>query len=158
VGLATVADSLAANVSNVALGAQTMATPDGRHAWESLSDAASPCFGRDMLGPTAVLGSVAVPDYEYNIAGNVINMKFQPGDFKGEEGLNRLVTVSKVMVEQQIPELQFNFTGNEILEAARQNPEKYQNLIVRVSGFSDYFVKMSSEIQNDVIRRTAHTL
>ncbi len=144
---------MAANVSNIGLGAEVGATPDGRQAGRPLSDAASPHFGRDRLGPTAFLRSVATPDYEKCFCGNVINMKFDPDTFQGEEGIERLLPVSKIMVKDRIPELQFNFSGNEQLLKAQENPEEYGNLVVRVSGFSSYFVTLDREVQEDVIRR-----
>ncbi|HNS48330.1 MAG TPA: pyruvate formate lyase family protein [bacterium] len=147
---------MAANVSNIPAGREVGATPDGRRAGAPLSDAASPYFGRDRRGPTAFIGSVARPDYTGAVGGSVINMKFEPAFFRGPEGTRLLSAFTRSFVARRIQELQFNFTGNELLEAARRDPEKHRNLIVRVSGFSEFFVNLSPEVQADVIRRRAH--
>ncbi|MCX7803707.1 MAG: hypothetical protein N3A38_00825 [Planctomycetota bacterium] len=147
---------MAANISNIAAGRETGATPDGRRKGTPLSDAASPFFGRDMKGPTAFLRSVAVPDYRCVVGGTVINMKFEPAFFQDEAGARRFAALTGFFVRHRIPELQFNFTGNETLLAARREPEKYRNLVVRVSGFSAYFTNLSPEVQDDIIRRRAH--
>jgi formate C-acetyltransferase len=62
----------------------------------------------------------------------------------------------KAFVRKRVPELQFNFTGNERLLAAQKNPELHRDLVVRVSGFSQYFVHLAKEVQDDVIRRRSH--
>ncbi len=147
---------MAANVQNVSAGRNVGATPDGRHAYQPLSDAASPHFGSDVRGPTALLHSVAVPDYTRAVGGTVINMKFDPDHFRGDDGANRFVPLLKFFVRRRIPQLQFNFTANNTLLAARRDPEKYRSLVVRVSGFSAHFVKLAPEVQEDVIRRRAH--
>jgi len=145
--------AMAANVQNISAGREVGATPDGRHAGTPLSDAASPYFGRDMHGPTAFLGSVAAPDYHRVLTGSVINMKFDPAHFRDEAGAARFLTLTKTFVRRRIPELQFNFTGNDALRAARHDPERYRNLVVRVSGFSAYFVTLDREVQDDILRR-----
>ena len=77
---------MAANIQNIAAGKEVKATPDGQLAYTSLSDAASPYFGRDEKGPTAFLGSVATPDYTKTVGGTVINMKLDPDFFGGNIG------------------------------------------------------------------------
>lgn len=144
------------NVWNIAAGKEVGATPDGRRAGTPLSDAASPHFGRDLHGPTAVLQSVSRPDYHRVLTGSVINMKFEPEYFQGDEGAQRFAAFTHFFVQQRIPELQFNFTGNELLLAAQQHPEHYPHLVVRVSGFSAYFNRLTPEVQHDIIRRRAH--
>lgn len=148
--------AMAANISNIAAGKATGATPDGRKAGTPLSDAASPYFGRDVKGPTAFLRSVATPDYRQTLSGSVINMKFQPEFFQDEDGASRFGALTRFFVRHRIPELQFNFTDNRDLLAAQKDPEKYRSMVVRVSGFSAYFVELSREVQQDVIRRRAH--
>jgi pyruvate-formate lyase len=148
--------AMAANTSNIPAGKEVGATPDGRRAFTPLSDAASPYFGCDTHGPTAFLNSVAKPDYKLVLTGSVINMKFDPAFFKGPDGARVFVALMKAFVRNRIPELQFNFTGNEVLKAAQAEPELHRDLVVRVSGFSQYFVRLSREEQNDVIRRRAH--
>ncbi len=148
--------AMAANVQNISAGREVGATPDGRRAGEPLSDAASPAFGRDRKGPTAFLQSVAVPDYRRVLTGTVINMKFEPQFFQGDDGAQRFEALTRFFVERRIPQLQFNFTGQETLEQAQAHPEQFGHLVVRVSGFSAYFTRLSREVQADVIRRRAH--
>ena len=148
--------AMAANTSNIPAGKEVGATPDGRKSGLPLSDAASPFFGRDKKGPTAFLHSVSRPDYKRVLTGSVINMKFEPDFFRDEAGAQRFIALMKFFVRERIPELQFNFTGTETLKAAQDNPEHFENLVVRVSGFSAYFTRLNREVQDDVIRRKAH--
>jgi formate C-acetyltransferase len=148
--------AMAANTSNIPAGKEVGATPDGRYAFTPLSDAASPYFGRDTHGPTAFLNSVAKPDYRLVLTGSVINMKFEPAFFQGPGGARVFVSLMKAFVRNRVPELQFNFTGNEVLKAAQASPELHRDLVVRVSGFSQYFVHLPRDVQDDVIRRRAH--
>lgn len=148
---------MAANVSNIYSGKEVGATPDGRKAFTPLSDAASPFFGRDIKGPTAFIKSVSAPDYSKALLGSVVNMKFEPEFFQGEEGAKRFNALTHTFVKDRIQELQFNFTGNKALLEAQKNPQAYLNLVVRVSGFSAYFVTLDKEVQEDIIRRRAHT-
>lgn len=148
--------AMAANTNNIPAGKEVGATPDGRRALTPLSDAASPYFGRDVSGPTALLNSVAKPDYRLVLTGSVINMKFEPAFFRGPGGAAVFTSLMKAFVRKRVPELQFNFTGNETLKKAQKDPELHRDLVVRVSGFSQYFVHLSKEVQDDVIRRRAH--
>jgi pyruvate-formate lyase len=148
--------AMAANTSNIPAGEEVGATPDGRRAFTPLSDAASPYFGRDTHGPTAFLNSVSKPDYHRVLTGSVINMKFEPAFFQGPDGEAVFLALMRVFVRNRVQELQFNFTGNETLLDAQTNPELHRNLVVRVSGFSQYFIQLSKEVQEDVIRRRAH--
>jgi formate C-acetyltransferase len=148
--------AMAANTSNIPAGKEVGATPDGRHAGTPLSDAASPFFGRDTNGPTAFLRSVARPDYQQVLTGSVINMKFEPEFFLDEAGATRFGAITRFFVKNRIPELQFNFTGTSKLVEAQKHPENYGDLVVRVSGFSGYFTRLGTEVQDDVIRRRGH--
>jgi formate C-acetyltransferase len=91
------------------------------------------------------------------LTGSVINMRFDPAFFEGADGERIFLSLMKVFVRNRIQELQFNFTDNEVLLDAQKNPELHANLIVRVSGFSEYFIRLPEEVQADVIRRRAHT-
>ncbi len=148
--------AFAANVSNIDAGKYVGATPDGRHACTALSDAASPYYCRDRQGPTAFINSVSRPDYHLVLTGSVVNMKFEPEHFQGDQGAERFSAFTHAFVKGRVPELQFNFTGNERLHDAVEHPEEYQNLVVRVSGFSAYFTRLAPDVQQDVIRRRAH--
>lgn len=147
---------MAANVNNIDAGREVPATPDGRKARTPLSDAASPFFGRDRRGPTAFLGSVAAPDYTNAQGGTVINMRFDPLYFRGERGAGTFRAFTKAFVRRRIPQLQFNFTDDATLLDAQRNPDRHRSLLVRVSGFSAYFVELGPEVQADILRRRAH--
>ncbi|HBC88307.1 MAG TPA: hypothetical protein DCZ94_15250 [Lentisphaeria bacterium] len=148
--------NMATNIQNIPCGAEVKATPDGRRAFTPLADAASPNSGRDMKGPTAFINSVSAPDYSKTVGGTVINMKFDPEFFPGEKGAECFLAITREFVRKRIHELQFNFSGNEILEAARKDPEKHAGLVVRVSGFSAYFTRLDKKVQDDIIRRRVH--
>lgn len=83
-------------------------------------------------------------------------MRFSPELFAGAEGIRRFTTFTHIFVKQRIQELQFNLNSNQTLQDALSNPEQHRNLVVRVSGFSAYFVQLDPEVQNDIIRRRAH--
>lgn len=146
---------MATNVSNIPAGAITPATPDGRHAKTPLSDAASPHFGRDEHGPTAVIASISKPDYS-RCNCSVINMRFLPDFFQGEVGARFFGSITKTFVRNRIQEMQFNFSDEKTLEQALAHPEQYRDLLVRVSGFSAYFTQLDQAVQRDIMRRRAH--
>ncbi len=150
--------NMATNIQNIPCGAEVKATPDGRRAFTPLADAASPNSGRDVKGPTAFIASVSVPDYTKTVGGTVINMKFDPEFFAGERGADIFLGFTRKFVSGGIHELQFNFTGNEMLQAARKDPEKYAGLVVRVSGFSAYFTRLEGKVQDDIIKRRTHRI
>lgn len=147
---------MAANVQNVAAGLEVGATPDGRRSREPLSDAASPSFGRDRNGPTAVARSVAKLDYKLAPGGNVVNMKFHPSALAGDEGVAALAALIRTCFGLGGVQLQFNTAGVEMLRAAMEKPQDYADLVVRVSGFSAYFTRLDRAVQEDVLARTEH--
>ncbi len=146
---------MASNTQNVSAGAGTPATPDGRRAGTPLSDAASPSCGQDREGPTAFVNSIIRPDYSQSNC-TVVNMRFTPDLFKGEKGIACMVSLLRRFVKGGGHEMQFNVTDNRVLEQAMTNPEAYGDLIVRVSGFSDYFVNLAPGVQRDILRRQVH--
>lgn len=97
-----------------------------------------------------------MPDYHRVLTGSVINMRFDPDHFRDEAGAERFLAFTRYFVANRIPELQFNFTQNATLLAAQREPEKYRDLVVRVSGFSARFVELAPEVQADILRRRAH--
>lgn len=149
---------MAANVKNVSAGYEVGATPDGRKAREPVSDAASPSFGRDRHGPTAVIRSVAKLDYGLAPGGNVVNMKVHPTSVSGEEGLNALASLIRTCFDLGGVQLQFNTVDRAMLLDAMEHPERYADLVVRVSGFSAYFTRLDPAVQRDVLARTEHAL
>ncbi len=146
---------MATNISNIPAGQMMKASPDGRLAWTPLSDAASPYYGRDMHGPTAFVSSICKPDYRLQNC-TVVNMRFMPDFFSGEEGRQRFLAFTREFIRRGGHEMQFNVTDNATLEAALRDPEHFGDLVVRVSGFSAYFTRLEPVVQQDIMRRLAH--
>lgn len=132
------------------------ATPDGRMAGEVLSEGISPVQGYDRLGPTAVIKSAAKMD-QVMAGGTLLNQKFTPSILEGEKGLQSLQHLIRAYFKLGGHHIQFNVIKAETLRAAQKNPEEYQNLIVRVAGYSDYFNNLSKTLQDEIISRTEHT-
>lgn len=149
---------MAANINNIDAGREVGASADGRRALEPLSDAASPTFGRDLNGPTAVIRSVAKLPYRLCPGGNVINMKLHPSSIEGPKGLASLAALVRTCFDLGGIQLQFNTTGRETLQAAIERPAEYENLVVRVSGFSAQFVYLDKSVKDDILARTEHAL
>ena len=145
--------AMAANVSNIYAGRQIGATPDGRKRGEPLSDAASPTYGRDQKGVTFTLSSVAKPDYTRAACGTVVNQKFMPSMFTPDR-IKKLAALVRVYFRKGGQEIQINATSREVLTDAMEHPENYQDLVVRVSGFSAYFVTLDRAVQLDILNRT----
>ena len=144
---------MAANISNISAGKQISATPDGRLAGEPLSDAASPTYGRDVNGATTTILSLTKPDYSKVATGTVINQKFSPSMFNDEKR-KKLLSLIKVFMKKGGQEIQINASSRQILKDAMENPDKYSNLVVRVSGFSAFYVTLDPDVQKDILNRT----
>ena len=139
---------------NVTLGEQVGAMPDGRHAFTPQADNASPMSGRDTNGPTAALSSVAYTDLFMMQTGELVNQRFDPALLRGEKGLDILESIVRGYFEQYGEHLQVNVVDTETLRAAQKNPKEYQNILVRVAGYSAYFVELERKVQDDIISRT----
>jgi len=131
------------------------ATPDGRKAGEPLSEGISPVQGADRKGPTAVIKSCAKIDHA-KTGGTLLNQKFTPQLLADEEGLAKLGSLIRTYFKLDGHHIQFNVISSEMLRDAQKHPERYRNLIIRVAGYSDYFVDLSAELQNEIIKRTEH--
>jgi trans-4-hydroxy-L-proline dehydratase len=140
---------------HVYFGSVTGATPDGRKAYEPLSEGISPVQGMDVKGPTAVLKSASKIDH-IRTGGTLLNQKFNPHLFEREEDINRLVKLIRTYFSLNGHHIQFNVVNAETLKEAKLHPEKYRDLIVRVAGYSDYFVDLCTELQDEIIKRTEH--
>lgn len=147
--------AMASNVSNIACGAKIPATADGRFTGTPVSDAASPGGGMDRNGPTAFINSIITPDYSSQNC-TVVNMRFLPEMFQEKDGCRKLAILLKRFITGGGHEIQFNVTNNQTLQDALDHPEKYGDLIVRVSGFSAFFTRLIPAVQQDIIRRNAH--
>lgn len=145
--------------AHVPLGAVVGATPDGRYAGEQLADGGlSPMLGQDGQGPTAVLKSVSKLDNYLLSNGTLLNVKFTPSTLEGQQGLNKLADFLGAFTKLKLQHVQFNVVNAETLKEAQARPLDFAGLVVRVAGYSAFFVELSKEIQDDIIRRTAHQL
>ncbi len=140
---------------HIYFGKSTGATPDGRKARAPLSDGISPSHGADTQGPTAVIKSVGKLDHA-KTGGTLLNQKFMPQLLADEAGINKLAHLVRTYFRLDGHHIQFNVVDAEVLKDAQKNPEKYRDLIVRVAGYSDYFVDIGKDLQNEIIARTAH--
>lgn len=147
---------IASNVSNIYAGLEVAATPDGRKAGQPMSDAASPMHGQDKNGPTAAVLSVSKPDYTKVSCGTVLNQKFTPDMFSNPVKRAKLAALVKVYFERGGQEMQVNAVSRDVLKDAMDNPDKYPSLVVRVSGFSAYYVTLDKAVQKDILERTEH--
>jgi pyruvate-formate lyase len=129
--------------------------PDGRPAGEPLSEGVSPVQGADRKGPTAVLKSAGKMDH-VRTGGTLLNQKFTPALLADEEGIHNLGHLVRSYFKMDGHHIQFNVVTAETLREAQKNPDKNRDLIVRVAGYSDYFVDCGTELQNEIIRRTEH--
>lgn len=141
---------------NVLQGKTIGATPDGRLAGEPVSDNASPMVGRDVTSPTAAIKSVASIDQSDCNNGALFNIKFDPNIVQGEAGKEILDNVVKAYFDMNGEHIQINVVDAETLLDAQKNPQNYKNLLVRVAGYSAYFIELDREVQNNIIGRTAH--
>jgi formate C-acetyltransferase len=140
--------------AHVAFGKMTAATPDGRMAQEPLSDGVSPKQGLDKNGPVAVLKSVGKIHHINNGNGTLLNMKFHPKTMEGAETTDKFIDMVQTYFDMGGMHLQYNIMGSDTLRAAQENPEAYKDLVIRVAGFSAYFVELYKDLQDDIISRT----
>lgn len=138
-------------------GRDTGATPDGRLAGFPLGDGSGPCQGREMNGPTASIISSTKWEHYQLIGGVAVNMKFSKKSL-GEQSLITMRNIIETFLKRGGFEIQINVIDKETLEKARINPEAYRDLVVRIGGYSDYFVKLSENMQAEVILRTEHNI
>ncbi len=143
--------------AHVPMGANVGAGPDGRLAGTPLADGGlSPSFGRDRKGPTAVLKSVAKIDSKLGSNGTLLNLKFLPSFFADGNDRKKFSSLLKAFVRLKINHVQFNVVRTEELEAARENPEAYRGLTIRVAGYTAFFTELARDLQDEIIRRTCH--
>ncbi|MBR5114825.1 MAG: hypothetical protein IK101_05965 [Oscillospiraceae bacterium] len=142
---------------HVAQGEITWATPDGRKTGEPIADAMSPAQGRDLNGPTSVFTSSCCFDHSRYLDGMAVNLKIHPTALRGDEGVHKLRDMTRTYFEKGGMECQYNVVDAKTLRAAQEHPEDYHNLVVRIAGYSAYFVDMTEAMQNDIISRAEHT-
>jgi formate C-acetyltransferase len=143
--------------NNTPLGQLTGASANGRSAWTPLSDGISPTQGADYKGPTAIIKSISKMSNDTMNIGMVHNFKIMSGLLdtpQGEEGLITLLRTASILGNG---EMQFNYLDNETLIDAQAHPERYRDLIVRVAGYSAFFVELCKDVQDEIISRTMLT-
>lgn len=138
---------------HIYFGRVTGATPDGRKATKPLNDGISPVHGADKLGPTAVVKSASKIDHS-RTGGTLLNQKLMPSLVEDEESIDKLSSLVRSYFKLKGHHIQFNVVDTETLLDAQAHPENYSNLIVRVAGYSDYFVDIGKELQDEIISRT----
>ena len=142
--------------SHAWLGKATGALPSGRPAGVALANGFSPCQGADTAGPTAVIRSLTKLDHRQFGNGMVLDIKFSPSFFDDPQGRQALQRLIETYFELGGLEIQFNVVSRATLLAAQAYPDRFRDLVVRVSGFSAYFVDLDTVCQNEIIARTEH--
>jgi choline trimethylamine-lyase len=140
--------------NNTPFGQLTGASANGRRAWLPLSDGISPSHGSDVKGPTAIIKSISKMANDSMNIGMVHNFKLMSGLLdtpEGEEGIITLLRTASVLGNG---EMQFNYLDNNTLIEAQKHPERYRDLIVRVAGYSAFFVELCKDVQDEIISRT----
>ena len=140
---------------HVYFGSVIGAMPDGRKKGEPLSEGISPVQGADRNGPTSVIKSVSKLDH-LRTGGTLLNQKFSPQLLSTEAGIEKLMYLIRSYFRLDGHHIQFNVIDAETLREAQRSPEKYRDLIVRVAGYSDYFVDLIPDLQDEIIKRTEH--
>jgi formate C-acetyltransferase len=141
--------------SNTPLGRQTGALPSGRHANTPLGDGGlSPKHGMDVNGPTASIKSVAKIDHSLATNGINFNQKYLPTLLKTESKRKLVIDIVRTYFKLNGFQIQFNIVTAESLKKAQKNPEEYRGLVVRVAGYSAFFVELDKAIQDEIISRT----
>ena len=148
-------NNVGSNVLNVIRGKEVNATPDGRKRGRPFSDAGSPSYGRDTRGPTCTFSSLTKPDYTKLAECSVVNQKYSPDMFSDGKRA-KLAALIRTYFKKGGQELQINSTSRAVLMDAMEHPENYQNLVVRVTGFSAFYVNLDKEVQLDILNRTQH--
>ncbi len=145
--------------ANVGQGMGTMATPDGRNAYEPLAEGCSPAHNADTHGPTAVFKSVSKLPTEKITGGVLLNQKMTPQMLSTEENKQKLMMLIAAFFNRLHGyHVQYNIVSRETLLDAQVHPEKHKDLIVRVAGYSAFFNVLSRKTQDDIIARTEQTL
>jgi len=138
---------------HVYFGKVTGATPDGRKAGTPVSEGVSPVQGTDRKGIAAVFRSVAKCDWD-KTGGALLNQKLSPDLLANEEGIRKLAQLIRVFFNLGGHHVQFNVVSAELLREAQRRPQDFQDLMVRVAGYSDYFVNLPRGLQEEIIART----
>ena len=142
----------------ISSGRRVGATPDGRVRSEATVDSCGPMQGTDTEGPTSVMGAALSLD-QGNCAGTcVLNLRLDRSNFRTPESTKKVRQLLEVYFRQGGSQLQINVVDSKVLRDAYEHPEKHRDIIVRVGGFSDNFVLLDRSIQQEILKRTEHTI
>ena len=142
---------------HVYFGKMLGATPNGRFAHLPMSDGTSPSQGGDRNGPTAVIKSLSKMD-QVKSGGTLLNQRFLPSVLKSEQDLDKMCGLVRTYFSLGGHHIQFNVVDTNTLKKAQEHPDDYRNLLVRVAGYSDYFVDLDEDHQEEIISRTEQEL
>lgn len=141
---------------NTPFGLEVGALPSGRNAFVPLADGVSPTAGTDIEGMGAIIKSVShIPHIRFN-QGTLLNLKLDPVFNQNANSTESLMAFLKSMCSLGVFHVQFNVIDKEVLLDAQKHPENYKGLLIRVAGYTAYFVELGKEVQDDIIARTAH--
>ena len=144
--------------ANVAMGLNTNASVDGRKKGEAISDNMGPVHteagSHDINGPTALVNSLTKVDHSLATNGTLMNLRFPQEAVAGVEGRDNLISFVDEYMRKQAMHVQFNIMSAETMRAAQKKPEDYKDMLVRVAGYSAYFVELGKPLQKDLIQRT----
>ena len=130
------------------------ASANGRSAWQPLSDGISPTQGADVKGPTAIIKSVSKMSNDNMNIGMVHNFKLMSGLLDTPEGEQGVITLIRTASILGNGEMQFNYLDNQTLLDAQKNPKDFRDLVVRVAGYSAFFIELCKDVQDEIISRT----
>lgn len=144
--------------ANVGMGLNTNASVDGRKKFEPISDNMGPVHNdagsHDICGPTALVNSLTKVDHSLATNGTLMNLRFPQEAVAGVEGRDNLVSFIDEYIAKQAMHVQFNIMSSATMRAAQKKPEDYKDMLVRVAGYSAYFVELGKPLQKDLIQRT----
>lgn len=139
---------------NTPFGLEVGALPSGKKQWKPLADGVSPTGGTDLNGPGSVLKSVANIPHDRFVQGTLLNLKVEPAMLREENGITQMMALLKSMCSLGVYHVQFNVIDQEKLLLAQQYPDDYRGLLVRVAGYTAYFVELGKDVQDEIIGRT----
>ena len=143
---------------HIAQGRLSWGTPDGRRHPEPIADAASPAQGRDKNGPLQVLESAVCYDHKNFLGGIALNLRMHPSVLSNDDGVRKLRDATKLYFSRGGMEVQYNVVDTQTLRKAQAEPDKYRDLVVRIAGYSAYFVELGRDLQNDIIARNENKM
>lgn len=139
---------------NTPIGAWVGALPSGRKAGTPLTDGIGATGGTDVNGPSALLKSVSHIPHARFTQGTQLNMKLEPSILKGNQGLTHMMHLLKTLCSLDVYHVQFNVVNREVLIDAQKHPEKHRGLLIRVAGYTAFYVELGKEVQDEIINRT----